>query len=66
MQKEVECPAERSIQVGKYVIAECISARQLIRVYMSAMPAYVRTWCHDLGMRMSRLGLSNVTFRNAA
>ena len=28
------------------IIAERISARQLIRVHMSAMRTYVRTWCH--------------------
>ena len=45
------------------IIAERISVRQLIRVHMSAMRTYVVS---RLGMRMSRLGMSNVTFRNAA
>ena len=53
------------------LIAERISARQLIRVHMSAMRTCVRTYVRTyvvsrLGMRMSRLGMSNVTFRNAA
>ena len=43
------------------VIAERISVRQLIRVHMSAMRTYVVS---HLRMRMSHLGMSNVTFRN--
>ena len=45
------------------IFVERISARQLILVHISAL-AYVRTWCHALGMSLVTLNFLGVTLRN--